>query len=218
MKKQHQAIIALIVISIGILMYFVFRRDPNSITVTVHTYQEKSSLYDISIEYPEFSRVSGAFNAEIRKTTDAALVIFKKAAEETESVRGTSSGKGMPRYQYSFMVRWIPEELSPRMVSVVLRTSYFTGGAHGGQSIYTFTYDPVKKTAVSLDDVFVAAPNYLSRISEFVLNDLKDQLKSASGGHEPDMTMLKEGTTPTVDNFSRFTLGPNNTITFYFPQ
>lgn len=218
MQKKYQLYGVCSLVLLSIVLYFVFRSDPHTISLVVHTQEEKSSLYDVSIQYPSFSRVDGAFNAKIKKTVEDALLDFKNSAEETEAARKSPSGKGMPRYQYSFMARWVPEELSPQKVSIVLHTSYFTGGAHGGQSIYTFTYDIEKKKELLLDDVFGTVPNYLNRISDFVLNDLKNQMKIASGGHDPDMTMLVEGTTPTVEHFSRFTLGTNNTITFYFPQ
>lgn len=216
MKKTYLLYGFLGVAILSVFFYFLFRSDPSTISVTVHTVTEKSSLYDISVEYPSFSRVSSAFNAEIKKTTEDALTTFKTAALETEKSRKSPSGKGMPKYQYSFITRWMPEELSPHMVSVVLSVSYFTGGAHGSEDIYTFTYDPIQKREVTLDTIFGTAPNYLNRISNYVLSDLKDQLKIASGG-SVDMAMIQEGTTPTEEHFSRFSLGPNNTITFYFP-
>ncbi len=211
-------------ISIGIgafilLSLFVYlRSDSNTISLTVHTLQEKEGAYDVSISYPQFSGVKRSFNKDIKRTIETALAEFKKSAGETEEIRKTPAGKGMPEYEYTFLATWTPSELSPERISFVLHTAYFTGGAHGGQDMYTFNYDLDKKRSITLDDIFGSVPNYLSRISEFALNDLRTELRSAMGDGKPDETMLISGTVPTADNFKHFTLGSDETITFYFPQ
>lgn len=201
-----------------LVAFLYFRAEPNTVALTVRTFQEKSDTYDVSISYPQFSDVKKSFNKSIQKTVEDARAEFVKSSEDTEIVRNTPSGKGMPEYVYTFMTSWNPDEISSRRISFVLHTSYFTGGAHGGQDMYTFNYDLEKKKDISLDDIFGTVPNYLNRISEFALSSLRSSLASQMGDGKPDETMLISGTAPTIDNYKRFTLGSGETITFYFPQ
>lgn len=215
-REQKLSIGALAVIVIALFAYFY--SDSNTLALTVHTHKEKEGMYDTSISYPQFSGVKRSFNKEIQKTVDTALAQFKEATLDTEAMRKTPNGKGMPDYVYTFSASWTPDELSPKRISFVLHTSYFTGGAHGGQEIYAFNYDLENKKPITLDDIFGSVPNYLSRISEFALNDLRTELRSAMGDGKPDENMLISGTAPTIDNYKHFTLGSSGTITFYFPQ
>ena len=213
--KNH--IIAALGTTLLVLLSVIFHRDQNVVKVSVHTYEEKSTLYDISLEYPEFENLPRSFNDHIKTTVLDALAKFKFSSEETEVRRKTSAGKGQPSYTYSFTQSFIPEQIGQDMVSIVLKTAYFTGGAHGGEDIFTFTYDKKKGKEVTLPDVFGSAPNYLRRISDYAASDLKEKLRLAGSG-DPDMAMLKTGTAPTLENFSKFTLSKELTITFYFPQ
>jgi len=213
-KKQYIGLLALC----AVVLFFVFRNDSHTVPLAVYTYEEKEGPYEISIAYPQFSRVKKSFNKEIESTINDALAKFRESSAETESVRNTPAGKGMPEYVYTFSARWTPEEITSEFISFAIHTSYFTGGAHGGEEIYTFNYDIREKKIITLEDIFAGSPNYLVRISEFVLSDLKSQLRTSTEGLTPDDDMLTVGTAPTLENYKNFTLGSHDTVTFYFPQ
>ncbi len=210
-------IIVMLLALVSVLLYMLFHVDPTVVPISVHTFSEKTAGYDVALEYPEFTALPNVFNVHIKTTVLDALKVFKDTSAESEANRHAQNGKGQPAYQYSFKQRFTPEQLSSTVISVVLYTSYFAGGAHGGADIYTFNYDRQKKHEISLDEIFSSVPDYLHRISEFTLSNLKENLRTAGGGHDPDMTMLTQGLAPTQENFSRFTLGSDHTITFYFP-
>ncbi len=191
--------------------------DPDALSLTVHRVQERTEHTTIHIEYPEFDNASKEFNAHIKKVVDDDVIEFKKAVAETESVRETSAGKGMPIYEYQFTASWSPDSLTPDTVSFVLRTSYYTGGAHGGHDVHTFTYDMKKKREITLQDVFGLVPDYLLKLSQYTSNDLKSQLTQSLQG-KPNLDMIQSGTSSVPENFQLFTLGSEGMITFYFPE
>ena len=200
---------------IVILLFLVHKQEASNLSLVVHSSQEGNTLYDISIEYPQFSGVKKDFNKRIQVTVEESLQKFKDEVQEVEA--GKKSEEGKNGAAYTFTTSWSPEQLSPRMISFVLHTVYFTGGAHGGHDIYTFNYDGKIKKEITLDAIFNSVPNYLNRISDFVANDLKDQLNVSSEGERFDESVLVSGTAPLAKNFTRFTLGTDS-ITFHFPE
>lgn len=214
-RSKH--VIGFLLIVVALLLYIQFHTEPNIISVSVHTLSQKDLRTDVTLEYPEFDGVKSEFNKHIEKTVQDALATFRTSVAEHMASAAKSAGKSQPEYQYVFTQSFSPEQLSGRYLSMVIRTSYFTGGAHGGSDVYTFTYDREKKREITLEDIFGETPNYLHRISDYAQSDLKERLRFAGGGKDPDMTMLMQGLAPTKENFSRFTLGSNAMITFYFP-
>lgn len=214
-KKIIYSIVSILFIFFG--WFFFVRSAKDSLRIVVKNYSEKTSLYDTHIEYPQFPDLPKAFNKKIQTTVLEAEAQFKKSSEENEKARKDTGGKTIVPGEYSFAVGWVPDQLNSDMVSFVMRTAYYTGGAHGGQDIFTFNYDLKKKKEISLSELFLNTPDYLDRISQFAINELKLEMKQTSGV-EPNMDMLISGASPKIENFSRFTLGAGDSITFYFPQ
>jgi len=214
-KKLIYGCAVVVVIVVGWFLFSYHLKD--SLRITVKNYSEKTSLYDTHIEYPQFPDLPKAFNKKIELTVLDAEAVFKKSSQENEKARKDTGGRSISSGEYSFAVTWVPDQLNSKIISFVMRTSYYTGGAHGGQDIYTFTYNLEKKSEVPLPQLFINTPDYLDRISQFAINELKLKMKQTSGV-EPNMDMLISGATPKLENFSRFTLGAGESITFYFPQ
>lgn len=214
-KKIIYSIVAVLVILFG--WFFFFRTTKDSLRIVVKNYSEKTSLYETHIEYPQFPDLSKTFNKKIQTTILDAEAKFKKSSEENEKARKDTGGRATASGEYSFAVSWVPDQLNSNTVSFVVRVSYYTGGAHGGEDVFTFNYNILKKKEVALSELFLTTPDYLDRISQFAINELKLQMKQTSGV-DPNMDMLIAGASPKVENFSRFTLGAGDTITFYFPQ
>lgn len=215
--KSNGLVLLLALTLIAGIFFFLPLHTRDSVSLTVRTISEEEEHISIYAEYPQFSDFPKAFNQRIEDAVLGQIRQFRESVEQVEANRLESWGADMPEYEYTLAVGWSPAQLSPRVASILLRTSYFTGGAHGGHELSTFTFDEEKGEEVFLADVFEGVPNYLERISRFALNDLKSRLEHAGGG-EPNMSMLTDGTAPRVENFERFTLQSDGTITFYFPE
>jgi hypothetical protein len=203
---------------LGLLtMFLIDKPGKGELYVTVVHETEKTDLYTIDVEYPQFPNLPKQFNKKIKQTILDQVSDFKKTSEENvKARRATASPKDSADYGLNFLAGWTAEQLNNSVVSIVIHTSYYTGGAHGGRNIYTFNFDGDKKREITLDSLF-RTPGYLDKIAQYTMNDLKDQLKETSGS-EPNMSMLREGTSPKIENFSKFTIGVEKSITFYFEQ
>ncbi len=100
-------------------------------------------------------------------------------------------------------------EKSDKTVTYVLYVYQYTGGAHGGTGVYTFTYDNNGKL---LKDTDVFETNYLSVVAPmakdyFYIN--LDEFKNPS--------MIDDGTKPNIDNYRTWYL-TNDTVVFIFGQ
>ena len=98
---------------------------------------------------------------------------------------------------------------STNTVTYILDTYQYEGGAHGGTTVTTFTYDKTGKL-VTLDNVF--AKPYLPTLSS-----LSSKHFFALFGNDAQDDMIKSGTAATADNFSSWYL-TSNTITFIFGE
>ncbi len=208
--------------SVGVLVlavtgYLLFSNHTDTLRVEVKNYSEKTDTLDIYVEYPQFPELPKAFNEKIKNTILDAEAGFKKESLENEKARKETGGARASSGEYTFSTEWVPDQLNTTMVSFVIRAWHYTGGAHGGQTIYTFSYDVKKKKEVVLSELFPNSPDYLARISQYAINDLKLTLEQ-SGGTLPNMDMLQAGASPKEENFMLFTLGSQGSITFYFSQ
>ncbi len=208
----------------------------SEIVVTAKTIQEKTAYATIRAEYPQFSGVPDEFNKKIETLITTAIADHKKQSEENWKARVQTSPPGTftqtPKEDelFEFYSSWLPEQLSPDRISVVVRFGGFAGGAHGYEDIATFNYDVKNKKEIQLGSLFPNDPNYLKTISDFSREslaqslkiayrptDIKDQKQADKWFEESVLPDIEAGTTPTLENFQNFGIR-NNTIVFYFPR
>jgi len=216
MKKN--LIIASVFFLVGILVYSLWDKpSDNQLKVIVENFDEKTSIYDIHISYPQFPDLPDEFNKKIKGLLMQEVNNFKTTAEENFKARNeTSTTDETIVSDFSYNSGWTVEQLNNKVVSFVIYTDFYQGGAHGGHKIYTFNYDVKNKREVTLDSLFNGTKSYLEKISKYSVNDLKNQLQMESNSL-PNMAMLEEGTAPIKNNFSRFTVATNS-VTFYFEE
>lgn len=187
--------------------------------VSVH--DTSSKLWTLSIEYPQFLFAPTSFNREISDSVNTHLVDFEKNAQENWHARQATTPTGTPVEQFppspfDFIVTWQPAQINSRYISVIVRFSFFQGGASGVDELQTFNYDLTQQRDVTLADLFGGTPNYLEKISRLSRQQLTGTLETASAGHV-QTDMLNSGTEPTADNFKNFTFTDYQT-TIYFPR
>ncbi len=112
---------------------------------------------------------------------------------------------------YELSTSYILTSPSAQYLSLVWQIFAYTGGAHSNLEISTFTYDVTTGNTIELYDVFEDLDLALEIIGSRAERELQKKLGDMA---EPDM--IREGTLPDMENFSRFALTPSG-IRFYFP-
>jgi len=193
-----------------------------SLPMSVVAKKETTKMYTISAEYPRFSGLS-IITDEIQKAVDVRIDDFKKTAEENWRLRlqNASPGEQVPQFPadpFPFTLTWNPKQVNESVISLVILASAYTGGANEEEDIIAFNFDVKKKKMMTLSDLFLQKPDYLTTISEFCRADIVTRLTAASApGETVSEDIVMEGTVPVEENFKRFTFDDTN-IVFYFPK
>ncbi len=187
--------------------------------VSVH--DTSSKMWTLSIEYPQFSFVPALLNKEISDAVNAHLADFEKNSQENWRARQATAPTGtpiepFPPSPFDFIVTWEPAQINAQYISIIVRFSFFDGGASGVDELQTFNYDVAGGKDMTLGDLFASTPTYLEKISQLSRQQLTATLDAASQGHVQTQ-MLDEGTAPTADNFKNFTF-TNYQVAVYFPR
>ncbi|MEC1259860.1 polysaccharide deacetylase family protein [Bacillus swezeyi] len=95
--------------------------------------------------------------------------------------------------------------------AVVLNEYIAIGSAPGKTTIKTFNADLKHKKLLALEDLFIENSDYLNKISSLAYQQLKNENAAA------DLALLREGTSPVEENFSRFALLEDE-VEFYFEK
>ena len=214
-------------LSLGIVVQYLFftnafKTDKNEINIKVKTIKEKTKLYSLVAEYPLFPESAIKLNQKIEGYVNKELKDFKEESANNWQARKENAGKKenigeYPAQPFTFALTWNQQQLNNKFISFVIRTEAFSGGANPSEEIMTFNYNIEQKTEVRLADLFSGHANYLKTISEYVRNNLKEDLEIKQVLDMPDIkTMFMEGTAPKEKNFDKFTFD-GKVIKFYFP-
>jgi len=188
-----------------------FTANKEETIVKIRTLSKNTSQYQISGEYPLFGSLAPKLDSKIDSLISKKMADFKKEAKENAEIRG----KDAPLYYLTFS--WSPTQINNNIISFLIRTEAFSGGANPDELIDTFNYNVTKQKLVSLKDLFPAEDNYLQQVSQYTQDALESELEEEVGPEWPNLkSMFTEGTTPKAENFSHFTYN-NESIYFYFP-
>lgn len=199
-----------------------------------HAVPQPSKIVDMQIEtaspyvqtkgsYPQFSYLPDSFNTAIRKAVQSAQKEHESVSKdnwdvrfETQSPTDNISTVPGTDERFLFSVESSIVRNDDQYVSVLLRVGGYSGGAHGYEQIQTFTFDRIKNDIVGIEDFY--STEALKELSSYVVDKLTTQLALASNSHKSDIDtdLIEEGAGPDTDNYSRFTINPDDTITFYF--
>lgn len=199
------------IITIFVFVFILFIRTDRGVEVEIKTIHEEHESYEIYVEYPQFKQVKRAFNNRIRDEVIRSIESFKGEVSRYDEVERESSD------MFTYTGSWMSDQLNNEYISIIYRSSFYTGGAHGGRDIQTFTYDVRSKKELTIADLFLKQEDYLEKISRYVIQDLKKQL-TLSEGREPNIEMITDGASPQIKNFSRFTVNRDGFVSLYFPE
>lgn len=161
------------------------------------TIAQRTSAFSIDIHYPitGYSKI----DKDIREFAEQLAQSFKATSEEPHT------------NPYELSTAYVLTSPSPQYLSLVWQIYVYTGGAHSNLEISTFTYSATTGNTIELYDVFEDLDLALEIASDYAERELKRTLEDMA-----DLDMIREGTAPDVENFSRFALTPSG-MRFYFP-
>jgi hypothetical protein len=110
-----------------------------------------SKLLDFRYSFPTVVGTYPALLAKIRADQDAA---HKKALADAQADLDARKGQDFPFNQHQFWRDWTVAGNSFSLLSLVSRTEFFTGGAHGNHGSSALLWDEKKDAAVELDRLF----------------------------------------------------------------
>ncbi|MEI7424676.1 MAG: DUF3298 domain-containing protein [Candidatus Staskawiczbacteria bacterium] len=228
-QKNILILVILVIIIIGSAVFLFFNK--NIITTvlapqspdkaTVLTIQDKkitdrTSPFVIDIIYPYISGFDD-FNKKAEDIINKELENFKINSLENEiAVKETDpmNYAEHPR-EYVLNIGYNKGQIDIDNISIIFNIYSFQGGAHGASYFIPLNYNTKSKQEIKLADLFPNQPDYLQKISDYCVADLKKQLTKSLGNL--DGTWIQDGAGPSENNYSTFLINKDNII-FYFPQ
>lgn len=180
--------------------------------------EDNTKPFKINIAYPEITGLDD-FNQKAKNIIDKELNDFKTnslANDEAVKKIDPESYAKYPR-EYSLDISYKKGQTDENIISVIFTVYNFEGGAHGATYFIPLNYDSKLKKEIVLADLFENQPDYLQKISEFCVDDLKKQLTAVLGSDYTDLNWLNEGAGPKEENFTNFLINKENLV-FYFQQ
>jgi len=195
-----------------------------------------ASKYNIATgSYPQFRNADPSFNDKIRNAVVIAQSELENNARENWNARIKTAGPNEKVGQYPnesdfyFSLKTDYIQVNTNVISFVMTVSGFSGGAHGYNNLISYNYDVQKNTEITLADIFSNDKDYLKKVADFsnadLLTQFLEKLKSTDYEDPQDYNlaikntkeMLNDGTKPTLENFSTFTILPD-AINIYFGE
>ncbi len=178
--------------------------------------EDSTSPLKIEINYPFVSGLDD-FNQRAESLIKNELEEFKKISlENDQAVKAVDpeSYAAYPR-EYSLAIGYETGLVDSKIISIVFSIYSFTGGAHGASYYATLNYNIENKKEIKLADVFAGQTDYVKKISDHCIPDLKQQISERTEGQYSGW--VQEGAGPKEENFSIFMI-KENSIVFYFAQ
>lgn len=177
---------------------------------------EEAQYYSISITHPEKTPLQNRLaNQRALNTMEQWLVDdIEKFKEITNVDQLPPEDRQMlesikRKYEYEATYKMFTAS-NKKLISYEFDMYVDTGGAHPTGYFKTFVFD-AEGNEITPPDLFESGSNYLERLSEIVLADVKAELTKRVGRGASD-SIFAEGLAPKEENFSNFVVDDNTLI------
>jgi|GEM_PF-312610 hypothetical protein len=180
---------------------------------------ENQDYLTTKIKYPEFEKLP-ELNKRIANTVNSNWKNFKSysKSEWNEIVALNNRGNSkLPSFEYLVTYEVTGNR---NIVSVIINTYIFSGGAHGNTTLASFNYDTKSKKFI---DVLQASSMSYNEISSICRQSLYKKLinnskKSIPPSEEDSLReMINTGAFPQAGNFEIFTVAGNKVFVWFEP-
>ena len=178
--------------------------------------EDSTNPFKIEINYPFVSGLDD-FNQRAKSLIDNELEEFKKISLENDAAVKEIDPESYAEYprEYAFVIGYESGMIDENTISIVFNIYSFTGGAHGASYYIPLNYDIKNKREIKLADVFKEQADYVQKISDYCIPNLKQQIAERTEGEYSGW--VEDGAGSREENFLVFMI-KENSIVFYFPQ
>lgn len=180
---------------------------------------EKFDYLETAIKYPEFSDLP-ELNKRIENTVLSNWKNFKTYAKEDWNEIATLNNRGNGKLApFEYIVNFEVTG-SGNIISVLLNTYIFDGGAHGNTSLISLNYDLNTRKYIDIRQASLMEYNQISSICRDTLyKKLIDNEKSGMSPTEKDALkqMINTGAFPQAGNFEIFTVDGSKIFVLFEP-
>lgn len=179
---------------------------------------ENQDYLTTNIKYPEFEKFP-ELNKRISNTVNSNWKNFKSYSKsewnEIVALNNRGSSK-LPSFEYL-----VTFEVSGNrdIISVLLNTYIFSGGAHGNTNLATFNYDTKSGKFINILQATEMSYNEISSVTRNTLyKKLIDNNKKMAPAEEDSFReMINTGAFPQAGNFELFTVDGNKVFVWFEP-
>lgn len=217
MERKNLVFLGVVLALAAAFIWFEWSRPESSPEAFSESpYTENSPYYEISIEFPTATALTGAANdaAILRMKTFLSDLVstfkkdggFENLTDEDIRMRGFDQGR-----KESLKVLFL-ESVTPNTDAYVFTIYEDTGGAHGNTFFKTFVFDKNTGAELKLADIFNPGTNYLAELSRLARVKLP-----ATIGEYADTATITNGTAPTEQNFANFVFDGTDLLILFPP-
>ena len=218
MKTKNSVIILILIaaIAVGAFLFLNSPNRPAALTIQDVKILDNTKPFKINVVYPQIAGMD-SFNNTVKNFIDKQVSDFKKNSLANDQAVKEVDPINYAKYprEYELVISYDKGEVDSGAVSVILNIYGFEGGAHGFHASVAVNYNPKTNSAIKLSDLFPGQPDYLQKISDYCIKDLKTQMTKSGAFDMSGDDWLAEGAGPKEENFLAFLINKNN-ITFYF--
>jgi hypothetical protein len=191
------------------------RFDLSGMRLVLKEQTEENNKQKLTIDtaYPQLAGGDATraenFNKAVSGFVTSQTAEFKKQ-HKADLAEIAANAADADRPGYALEISYHTPYADKNLISLLVWTYQFTGGAHGNSFSTTFNYDLSSGRMLKLDDLFQPNSNHLRLISDYCLKTLTKEL-----GAVADANWLKEGAGPKAENFKSWNITPDGLqITF----
>ena len=179
---------------------------------------ENQDYLTTKIKYPEFDKLPD-LNKRIANTVNSNWKNFKSYSKtewnEIVSLNNRGNSK-LPSFEYLVTYEVTGNR---NIISVIINTYIFSGGAHGNTSLVSFNYDTKNKKYLDIIQATSMSYNEISSICrESLYKKLINNKKSLPPAEEDSLrAMINTGAFPQAGNFEIFTVAGNKIFVWFEP-
>jgi hypothetical protein len=185
-------------------------------------HKEAGDYYTIQINYPDKTPLASRGNwgaeghaeAAIAQMISGLVSQFRQAGNLTNLSQTEKDRLNQSGLKYSLNVGYHTYS-SGAFVSYEFDVFMDTGGAHPNNFYKTLVFD-MSGNAVPLGSLFKPGSDYLGRISQAAMTQVKDELRRRTGS-DPSGDLIAEGLAAHADNFANFVVDSDRIRIFIPP-
>ncbi len=162
---------------------------------------EEEEYYSVRIYYPE---------TKYKELNDEIFNFITNKLNDFKNDIGVINKEELS-YKFNYDVTFNSYEYGD-YISIVIDTTYYSGGAHPNEYIKSFNYDIKENKMITIEDLIIKNKDIIAILSENSYNILKQEERIKKYSNEK---FLSGGTSKNQENFSNFAFSKDGLIIFF---